>query len=231
MPIRSAMIARTPLSGMRSATSAAGSGAGTAASSAAVGAAGAPAGRAALGAAALHRAASDVFPGDLAAGPGAGDLAQVDAGFGGQLLGQRRGLRRGRQVGQHVALGDAHAAAAGRRDLRDRSTPLLLRPACARAGRRRPRCRPPRSRRWLGRPSPARQPRRSAAPRGSARLLRRPCAPTNLSSGLPMTATTSSTGHGVARLVRARDAPCRPPRTRRRRSSCRSRSPGSPGPS
>ena len=140
-----------------------------------------------------------------------------------------RGLRRRGQVGQHVALGDAHAAAAGGRDLRQ-VDPARLRPACARVERRRP----PRSP-----TSPPRAPAESFAgvsetPEVSSvpPPVPRPtlCA-TNLSSALPMTATTSSTGDGVARPCTGRDGRRRPPRTRRRRSSCRSRSPGSPGPS
>ncbi len=55
----------------------------------------------------------DVFAGDLAARTGAGHLAQVEAGFGGHLLGHRGGFGQRAEIGQHVAFGNADAFATG----------------------------------------------------------------------------------------------------------------------
>ena len=121
-------MARTPLSGRRSVTSAAGSWKLAATGSWKLEADGSRA-RARLrrcALAPLRRSLLDIFLGDLAAGTGAGHRAQIDAGFGSQLLRDRGCLGRGREIGQHVALGDAHALAAGRDDAGRRQVDALL---------------------------------------------------------------------------------------------------------
>ena len=58
----------------------------------------------------------DVILDNASARTASGDMAQINSGLSGHALGHRSNLRSLSEVGKHIALGDSHAAVAGRCD-------------------------------------------------------------------------------------------------------------------